>query len=91
MLCALPLFSFALASVWSLGPLSSLLFVSMGSWVGIRYYLFRDEICDQTNYRLYNVCILCSCLLVCYLALIIIYRYGYCAFIFCQLLYVFVH
>ncbi|KAG1867039.1 UbiA prenyltransferase family [Suillus tomentosus] len=55
MLCALPLFSFALASVWSLGPLSSLIFVSMGSWVGIRYYLFRDEIRDQSNYRLYNV------------------------------------
>ncbi|KAG2102859.1 UbiA prenyltransferase family-domain-containing protein [Suillus discolor] len=58
MLCALPLSSFALASVWSLGPLSSLLFVSMSSWVGIRYYLFRDEICDQANYRLYNIWIM---------------------------------
>ncbi|KAG1867040.1 UbiA prenyltransferase family [Suillus tomentosus] len=58
MLCALPLFSFALASVWSLGPLSSLLFVSMGSWVGIRYYLFRDEIRDQSTYRLYNIWII---------------------------------
>jgi 4-hydroxybenzoate polyprenyltransferase len=63
MLCALPLLSFVLASIWSLGPLSSLLFVSMGSWVGIRYYLVRDEIRDQANYRLYNVCILCSYLL----------------------------
>ncbi|KAG1867036.1 UbiA prenyltransferase family-domain-containing protein [Suillus tomentosus] len=44
MLCALPLFSFALASFWNLGPLSSGLFVSMGSWVGIRYFLFRDKI-----------------------------------------------
>ncbi|KAG1882475.1 UbiA prenyltransferase family-domain-containing protein [Suillus subluteus] len=55
MLCALPLFSFALASFWSLGPLSSVLFVSMGSWVGIRYFLFRSEICDQSSYRLYNI------------------------------------
>ncbi|KAG1818172.1 UbiA prenyltransferase family [Suillus subaureus] len=55
MLCALPLFSFALASFWSLGPFSTVLFVSMGSWVGIRYFLFRDEICDQSNYRLYNI------------------------------------
>lgn len=55
MLCALPLFSFALASFWSLGPLSSVLFVSMGSWVGLRYFLFRDEIRDQSNYRLYNI------------------------------------
>ncbi|KAG2102856.1 UbiA prenyltransferase family [Suillus discolor] len=63
MLCALPLISFALASVWSLGPLSSLLFVSMGSWAGIRYYLFRDEIRDEANYRLYNIWILCVHLL----------------------------
>ncbi|KAG1899012.1 UbiA prenyltransferase family [Suillus fuscotomentosus] len=62
-LCALPLFSFALASVWSLGPLSSLLFVSMGSWVGIRYYLFRDEIRDQSTYRLYNIWIMSAHLL----------------------------
>ncbi|KAG1835349.1 UbiA prenyltransferase family [Suillus subalutaceus] len=55
MLCALPLFSFALASFWSFGPLSTVLFVSMGSWVGIRYFLFRDEICDQSTYRLYNI------------------------------------
>lgn len=55
MLCALPLFSFALASFWSLGPLSSVLFVSMGSWVGIRYFLFRDEISDQSNFRLYII------------------------------------
>ncbi|KAG2037958.1 UbiA prenyltransferase family-domain-containing protein [Suillus americanus] len=50
LLCALPLFSFALASFWSLGPLSTVLFVSVGSWVGIRYFLFRNEICDQSTY-----------------------------------------
>ncbi|KAG1819085.1 UbiA prenyltransferase family-domain-containing protein [Suillus subaureus] len=55
MLCALPLSSFALASFWSLGPISNILFVSMGSWVGIRYFLFHDEICDQSNYRLYSI------------------------------------
>ncbi|KAG2073275.1 hypothetical protein BDR04DRAFT_1010891 [Suillus decipiens] len=52
MLCALPLFSFALASFWNLGPFSTVLFVSMGSWVGIRYFFFRD---DQSSYRLYNI------------------------------------
>ncbi|KAG1835351.1 UbiA prenyltransferase family, partial [Suillus subalutaceus] len=76
MLCALPLFSFALALFWSLGPLSSVLFVSIGSWVGIRYFLFRDEICDESTYRLYNVRIFYSYFFVCYLAFIIPYRYG---------------
>ncbi|KAG2355731.1 hypothetical protein BDR07DRAFT_506631 [Suillus spraguei] len=35
-------------------------FVSMGSWVGIRYFFFRDEICDRSSCRLYNVCIFYS-------------------------------
>ncbi|KAG2357171.1 UbiA prenyltransferase family [Suillus spraguei] len=60
MLCALPLFSFALGLFWSLGPFSTVLFVSMGSWVGIRYFFFRDEMSDQSSYRLYNVCIFYS-------------------------------
>ncbi|KAG1734498.1 UbiA prenyltransferase family [Suillus lakei] len=55
MLCALPLFSFALASFWSLGPFSSVLFVSMGSWVGLRYFLFRDKIRDESNFCLYII------------------------------------
>ncbi|KAG2064925.1 hypothetical protein BDR04DRAFT_1083782 [Suillus decipiens] len=55
MLCARPLFSFALASFWSLGPFSTIFFVSMGSWVGIRYFFFRNEVCDQSSYRLYNI------------------------------------
>lgn len=55
MLCVLPLLSLALTSVWSLGPLCSIFFVSVGSWVGIRYFLFRDEIRDQSSYRLYNI------------------------------------
>lgn len=55
MLCALPLFSFALASFWSLGPFSTVLFVSMGFLVGIRYFFFRDEMSDQSSYRLYNI------------------------------------
>jgi hypothetical protein len=71
MLCTLPLLSFVLASFWSLGPLSAVLFVSMGSCVGLRYFLFRDEICDKSNYRLYNVRIFYSYFLVCYLAFII--------------------
>ncbi|KAG1818175.1 uncharacterized protein BJ212DRAFT_1349311 [Suillus subaureus] len=52
MLCVLPLLSFALTSFWSLGPLCSIFFVSIGFGV---YFLFRDEICDQSNYRLYNI------------------------------------
>ncbi|KAG1723716.1 UbiA prenyltransferase family-domain-containing protein [Suillus paluster] len=55
MLCVLPLLSFALASFWSLGPLCSAFFISVGSGVGLRYFLFRDEIRDQANYRLYNI------------------------------------
>ncbi|KAG1774622.1 UbiA prenyltransferase family [Suillus placidus] len=55
MLCVLPLLSFTLTSLWGLGPLCSIFFVSIGSWVGLRYFLFRDEIRDQSSYRLYNI------------------------------------
>ncbi|KAG0701171.1 UbiA prenyltransferase family-domain-containing protein [Suillus ampliporus] len=55
MLCVIPLLSFALASFWSLGPLCGAFFVSMGTWVGFRYFLFRDEIRDQSSYRMYNI------------------------------------
>ncbi|KAG1734496.1 UbiA prenyltransferase family-domain-containing protein [Suillus lakei] len=55
MLCVLPLLSSALSLCWSLGPLCSFFFVSIGSWVGLRYFLFRGEICDQSNYWLYNM------------------------------------
>ncbi|KAG1734489.1 UbiA prenyltransferase family [Suillus lakei] len=58
MLCALPLLSFALASLWSLGPLCSIFFGCVGSLVGLRYFLFRDEIHDQSNVRLYNIRVL---------------------------------
>ncbi|KAG1736677.1 UbiA prenyltransferase family-domain-containing protein [Suillus paluster] len=54
-LCVLPLISFALASFWNLGPLCSILFISMGIVVGLRCYLVRDEIGDQSNYWLYNI------------------------------------
>ncbi|KAG0699518.1 UbiA prenyltransferase family-domain-containing protein [Suillus ampliporus] len=54
-LCVLPLISFALASFWSLGPLCSILFISMGIGVGLRCFLVRDEIGDQLNYWLYNI------------------------------------
>ncbi|KAG1738120.1 uncharacterized protein EDB91DRAFT_1237797 [Suillus paluster] len=60
MLCLLPLLSFALASLWSLGPLCSIFFVCMGSWVALRYFLFRDKLRDEASYRLYNVRIICS-------------------------------
>ncbi|OAX40642.1 hypothetical protein K503DRAFT_590649 [Rhizopogon vinicolor AM-OR11-026] len=55
MLCVLPLLSLALASFWSLGPLCSILFVSLGCGVGLRCFFFRDEICDQSTYLLYNM------------------------------------
>lgn len=82
MLCVLPLLSLTLTSVWSLGPLCSIFFVSIGSWVGLRYFLFRDEIRDQSSYRLYNVRIL-SCCLVCDLTFVVPCRYGSWAFISC--------
>jgi hypothetical protein len=82
MLCVLPLLSLTLTSVWSLGPLCSIFFVSIGCWVGLRYFLFRDEICDQSSYRLYNVCIL-SCCLFCDLTFVVPCRYGSWAFISC--------
>ncbi|KAG0693491.1 hypothetical protein DFH29DRAFT_963990 [Suillus ampliporus] len=44
MLCVLPLLSFALYSLCFYGLL-----------VGLRYFFFRGEICDQSNYWLYNV------------------------------------
>ncbi|KAG1735608.1 UbiA prenyltransferase family [Suillus paluster] len=55
MLCVLPLLSFALASFWSVGPLCSILFMCTGSWVALRYFLFRDKISDEATYRLYNI------------------------------------
>jgi hypothetical protein len=58
MLCILPLLSLGLAYIWSLGPICSALFVTAGIAVGLRYYLFRDEACDEATYRLYNVRIL---------------------------------
>ncbi|KAG2142942.1 UbiA prenyltransferase family [Suillus clintonianus] len=58
MLCALPLISLALSFIWSLGPLCSVLFVSTGLWVGLRCFLFRDEINDQSTYLLYNMWLL---------------------------------
>ncbi|KAG1850694.1 UbiA prenyltransferase family [Suillus subluteus] len=57
-LCVLPLLSLGLASIWSLGPLCSVLFVSIGFGVGLRCFLFRDEIRDQSTYLLYNMWLL---------------------------------
>ncbi|KAG0701401.1 UbiA prenyltransferase family-domain-containing protein [Suillus ampliporus] len=54
-LCVLPSISFALASFWSLGPLCSALFISMGFGVGLRYFLVRDENGDHLNQWLYNI------------------------------------
>lgn len=58
MLCVLPLLSLALSSIWSLGPLCSVIFVSIGFVVGLRCFLFRDEICDRSTYLLYNMWLL---------------------------------
>jgi hypothetical protein len=54
-LCVIPLLSLALAFSWSLGPLCSILFVSLGFGVGLRCFFFRDEIHDQSTFLLYNV------------------------------------
>lgn len=52
MFCVLSLLSLPRFKAWSLYAAFSL---SIGSWVGLRYFLFRDEIRDQSNYRLYNI------------------------------------
>ncbi|KAG2123268.1 UbiA prenyltransferase family [Suillus clintonianus] len=62
-LCVLPSISFVLASFWSLGPLCSAIFVSMGFGVGLRCFLVRDEIGDQLNYWLYNIWLMAAHLL----------------------------
>jgi len=63
MLCVLPLLSLALASFWSLGPISSVLFVSLGLAVGLRCFLFRGKIRDQSTFLLYNMWLIGSHLL----------------------------
>jgi 4-hydroxybenzoate polyprenyltransferase len=55
MLCVLPVLSLALVSFWSLGPISSALFISLGLAVGLRCFLFRGKIRDQSTFLLYNV------------------------------------
>jgi hypothetical protein len=80
MSCVLPPLSLPRFS--SLGLLCSIFFVSVGSWVRFRYFLFRDEIRDQSNYRLYNVRIFSYCL-VYDLMSVVHSRYGSSAFIFC--------
>jgi len=57
MLVILPLLSLFLGSIWSLGPFCVVIFVSVGFVVGLRFFLFRNEACDQSSYLLYNVCV----------------------------------
>jgi 4-hydroxybenzoate polyprenyltransferase len=55
MLAVFPVLSLGLGSIWSLGPLCTLFFVSIGFGVGLRYFLLRSEVCDQSSFILYNV------------------------------------
>ncbi|KAG0700750.1 UbiA prenyltransferase family [Suillus ampliporus] len=55
MLCVLPALSFILVSIWNLGPLCSIVFVSIGFGVGLRFFHLRDEISDRSTYMLYNI------------------------------------
>ncbi|KAG9318045.1 UbiA prenyltransferase family-domain-containing protein [Chiua virens] len=54
-LAALPLWSIALSALWGLGPLSAVMFLCMGAFVGSQYFRFRDVKHDQASYVLYNV------------------------------------
>ncbi|KAG0699930.1 UbiA prenyltransferase family [Suillus ampliporus] len=55
MLCILPALSFILVSIWNLGPLCSIVFVSIGFGVGLRFFHLREEISDRSTYMLYNI------------------------------------
>ncbi|KAG1871842.1 hypothetical protein DFJ58DRAFT_762554 [Suillus subalutaceus] len=48
-ICVLPLLSLALASIWSLAPLCSVFFVSIDFRVGLRCFLLRNKIRDQST------------------------------------------
>ncbi|KAH7903082.1 hypothetical protein BJ138DRAFT_1021170, partial [Hygrophoropsis aurantiaca] len=54
---ALPLWSLILSTIWDLGPLSSVIFVMMGAFVGTQYFRFRDARHDKLSFVLYNVCL----------------------------------
>ncbi|KAH7921940.1 hypothetical protein BV22DRAFT_1175647 [Leucogyrophana mollusca] len=57
-LAALPLWSLVLSTIWDLGPLSSMVFVLMGAFVGVQCFRFRDARHDQISYVLYNIWLL---------------------------------
>jgi 4-hydroxybenzoate polyprenyltransferase len=54
-LAALMLWSWVLAALWGLGPVSGAIFFIMGCFVGARYFKFRDAKADKLSYLLYNV------------------------------------
>ncbi len=54
-LAIIPFWSGSLVRVWSLGPISGSLFVGLGAYVGFRFFQFRDERSDRSNYVWYNV------------------------------------
>jgi hypothetical protein len=47
--------SIYLARLWHLGTISSLGFITFGTWIGARFYLQRTEKADTYSYALYNV------------------------------------
>ncbi|KAG8217134.1 UbiA prenyltransferase family [Butyriboletus roseoflavus] len=59
-LAALPLWSIALSALWGLGPLSAIVFLCMGAFVGSQYFRFRDVKHDETSFVLYNVWLLAA-------------------------------
>lgn len=54
-LVALLLWSWILATLWGLGPVSGTAFLGMGAFVGIRYFRLRAARDDRFSYVLYNV------------------------------------
>jgi len=45
---------------WQIGRVIGALFVCLGSWVGIRYFVWRSPKADTTSYVVYNIWLLCA-------------------------------
>ncbi|KAJ7573618.1 UbiA prenyltransferase family [Mycena floridula] len=60
---AIPARSVGLAWYWGPGPICQTLFVCLGSYIGLRYYLWRTEETDRRSYFIFNFWLMCAHLL----------------------------
>lgn len=51
-----------LSAIWDLGMISSLALWSLGAYIGWRFYTLREEMDDETSYKIYNVSTLDFCI-----------------------------